>query len=255
MGKTQPLKKDLEKDANLITKKKGLKIHPPKVSLKSRKSEEKSRLEVQIVKMQPLIVRSLESQPSEVEGVESQPPPTQTLLAQLPQALPAPTLEASVDVSTLGLSIAEKSVVPVDISSDVVTNAITSNRFAGLEMIEEDENEVVNIEEEESIEEVFAEELSDHRSDAIQNVLLPLVSGDCLGVDKYYDDGIIGKNSETEAIDDIERDVWSESDLDDSKTQDSVQGESSVPKKRGRKSKGERTRAQAGLVPWHSPRL
>ncbi|CAI9108784.1 OLC1v1008467C1 [Oldenlandia corymbosa var. corymbosa] len=186
MGKPPPLKKDLEKDANLITKKKGIKIHLPKVSLKSRK---------------------------------------------------------------------KKSVAPVDISSDVVTHAITSNHFAALETIEEDKNEVVNVEEEGSIEEVFAEELGDHRSDAIQNVLLPLVSGDSLGLDKYYDDGIIGKNSEMGAVDDIERDVWSEGDLDDAKTHDSAQGESYVPKKCGRKSKEERARAQAGLVPRHSPRL
>ncbi|CAI9112784.1 OLC1v1013277C1 [Oldenlandia corymbosa var. corymbosa] len=95
---------------------------------------------------------------------------------------------------------------------------VSSNWFVALEMIEEVENEVVNVEEEEDVEEVFAEELGDKRSskcDDMRNALQKLVSGESLGVKKCFDDGEIGKNYETEDVDDIDRGVWTESDLDD----------------------------------------
>ncbi|CAI9099141.1 OLC1v1035918C1 [Oldenlandia corymbosa var. corymbosa] len=95
-----------------------------------------------------------------LEGVA---PPPQTLVAR-EEEVHSPSRDPATNVvgvhleeSTSGLSTTKKSIIPMDIPATTAPSSMP-NRFAILETIDEGDSELVTIDEEKVIEEVFVEQ-------------------------------------------------------------------------------------------------
>ncbi|CAI9108595.1 OLC1v1008239C1 [Oldenlandia corymbosa var. corymbosa] len=77
----------------------------------------------------------------------------------------------------------------------------------------------------------------------------PLDVGTCL------DDGMLGIATEVDDLDDIDRGSWSDGDIENAHVIELAQGEGSIHRKRGRKSKDEKETLLNGLGPRRSSQL
>ncbi|CAI9109177.1 OLC1v1008948C1 [Oldenlandia corymbosa var. corymbosa] len=110
--------------------------------------------------------------------------------------------------------VAEKSSIPVDILA-AATPASTSNRFAVLEMIEE-EDELVVVNEDEHVQNVFIKDLPPPQPSIQQQSILPEIgSGVYSPIDQSQDDGDVGRTSVATELEAGARGSSLDGDIDD----------------------------------------
>ncbi|CAI9112926.1 OLC1v1013435C1 [Oldenlandia corymbosa var. corymbosa] len=218
------------KENVLGLKKKRIKLQQQKVTWGSKRHKDDSSVEVEILQMQAVAPNEL------------QPAQSQTLAVQ--------TLEAHDSGSTSGLSLKEKrneqtqeSLRSMDAAIDsvppsgIIPSMAISNRFAALDVTEEEltKNQKTTEDEEEEEKE------------------MPLLGGaGPLDVGRCFDDGYIAKASAGQELESVEREIWCDGDADDI-SESQIEG--SVHKKRGRKSKDEKLKLLDGVVPGRSSRM
>ncbi|CAI9115267.1 OLC1v1016120C1 [Oldenlandia corymbosa var. corymbosa] len=214
----QPLQwsKDVEPR---VVKKKGIKLAPSKPKRSFKKGSGKPGLDVEILNLNPLIGKGIEP-----EVMES----------SVPSSCPVETLDArnmfsalqGLDEGDIELPLEkDKSAIATALFSKILPPTVTTNHFAALEMIEEGVNKVVSVEGEEYVEDVYIE--SPPTQHELQN-----------------DTEIAGKVSKPVEMEDVDSGVWSDGDADNVHVTGSVQGDGSVHKRRGRKSKEEKAKMQ-----------
>ncbi|CAI9102874.1 OLC1v1001232C1 [Oldenlandia corymbosa var. corymbosa] len=152
--------------------------------------------------------------------IDLQPSPERSELVPQSMINPNPPQTGNMSLALQGLDEGDnelplekdKSAIATTVSSEILPATVTKNCFAALEMIEEVVNEVVSVDEEEYVEDVYAknpptqhELQNDTELDgASQEVLMlenlsPLESGKC------SDDGDIGKVSKPVEMEDVNR--------------------------------------------------
>ncbi|CAI9112705.1 OLC1v1013183C1 [Oldenlandia corymbosa var. corymbosa] len=174
-------------------------------------------------------------------------PPAETLLARAP----AKAVIAQQAESTSGLSSMEKLAIPVDVPNECTSTIRGLQSICGFGDVDESD-------EDDKVENVYIEDLTVEQTSL--ELTIPTVAPQLLGnahetmqqldrgvslhTGRQSDDGEIAKSSGTLEIDDCDCDFCS--DGDNECAHDSMQGDKSVPKKHGRKSKVERALSQEG---------
>ncbi|CAI9099277.1 OLC1v1036065C1 [Oldenlandia corymbosa var. corymbosa] len=284
VGKPTVRMNESEKIEVPALKKKGIKIKSAKPKWPLKGGDPKSGLEAQIVSLNPLVVKGVEKESAMItEIVERQPvektlaarlgahPTGETLVAQV-----IPILESRQLESTSGLSVMEKEAIPVDLQpSPVRTETVcvvaqtlvqSENQFLVPQDAEEDDVE-------KEIENVFSE--VDTQSQKKQDDIgATLIDGELdldknrsllevelrnmslvpqLDLTRFNDDSSVNEIHNTEAVHD-ERELWSDGEIHDDHIVENDQGERTVTKKRGPKSKEERAKQSEGVELRHSLR-
>ncbi|CAI9089970.1 OLC1v1024628C1 [Oldenlandia corymbosa var. corymbosa] len=246
-------------------KKKGIKIKTAKLKWTLKGGDPKSRLEAQIVSLNPLVVKGVEKEAMMVTEIVESQPAAKTLAARLGAHPADETLAAQVESrqleSSSGLTVTEKEAIPVDLqASPVRTEAVcvdapplvqSENRFSILQAAEEDDikEEMENVHSEvhtqsQKEQDDIGATLIDGELDLDKNRSLLKVElrnmslVPQLDLTRSNDDSSENEIHNTEAVHD-ERELWSDGEIYDDHIVENDQGKRSVTKKRGRNSKEE----------------
>ncbi|CAI9099671.1 OLC1v1036527C1 [Oldenlandia corymbosa var. corymbosa] len=269
IGKPLQRRKDVEP---IVVKKKGIKLAPSKPKWSFQGGSGKLGLDVEILNLNLLICKGIEPEVMESSVPSSRPAETldacaleakvaETLGSELvPQSMINPnppqtgnmfSVRQGLDEGDNELPLEKDKSASSAVSSNILPATVTTNRFAALEIIEEVVNEVVSVEREEYVKDMYVENpptqheiqndneiAGDSHEVLMLENLSPLESGKCL------DDGDIGKVSKPMEMEDVDRGVWSDGDADNVHVTGSVQGEGYVHKKHGQKLKEEKEKMQ-----------
>ncbi|CAI9112578.1 OLC1v1013044C1 [Oldenlandia corymbosa var. corymbosa] len=142
-----------ESDKIEVLEKKGIKIKSAKPKWTLKGGDPKSRLEAQIISLNPLVVKGVEKEAMMVTEIVESQPAAKTLAAQLGTHQAGETLAAEVKSRQLesysGITAMEKEAIPVDLQpSPIRTEAVcvdapplvqSENRFSILQAAEQDD--------------------------------------------------------------------------------------------------------------------
>ncbi|CAI9108928.1 OLC1v1008636C1 [Oldenlandia corymbosa var. corymbosa] len=229
VGKPLPLKSDSGKEKNPAVVKKGVKLHGPKVILGSKRSQGQGDPKVDIINMNPLIVRGVESKKSQLVST-----PAETLIAPSPP--PAPTLERNEPATMQHDDLNRSSEVP------------QSNKCLVLQVIDDAGDN------DEDVEDVFTEERGDRELAVIDKDNLLRAEDDSMTKQQFFPDDSFEPKCEDD-VEDLHVGRWSEGEKEEADLVRKDQGELSVKSKRGRKSKTEQAKLLEGKELWRSLRL
>ncbi|CAI9108964.1 OLC1v1008685C1 [Oldenlandia corymbosa var. corymbosa] len=222
-------------------KKKGIKIPPPKPKWLSRGGEDGAKqqdLEVQILQMNPLVVKAIES--------VSQPA-AKALDPRPSDLMPAETLVQRALESTSGLLTQEKSLIPIDLHEEFDPCVRRKNI---------DDDDAPLLDDSEEVEVVFSEEnveLHQKQADDVE-VMLPVMELQRMSlipqsvIEKSCDDSFTEKTPEEDDEDEAaEEFCWSEGERDVAHVERAHNGDIIIVKrKKGQKSKEERAKLNEG---------
>ncbi|CAI9094821.1 OLC1v1030621C1 [Oldenlandia corymbosa var. corymbosa] len=248
----KPMVRVNESDNIEVPEKKGIKIKSAKPKWTLKRGDPKNTLEAQIVSLNPLVVKGVEKEATVATEVVKNNPATKTLEAWTAETLAAEeTLGAQVDLRP---SPVRTEAVCVDAPPLVQLG----NRFSILHAAEDDEAEDHTQSQEEQ-DNIGATSVDGNFDLAKNSALLEVELRNMslvpqLDPIRSNDDTSANEIPNTEAVHD-ERELWSDGEIHDDHIVENDQGECTVTKKRGRKSKEERAKQSEGVELRHSLRL
>ncbi|CAI9115354.1 OLC1v1016241C1 [Oldenlandia corymbosa var. corymbosa] len=290
VGKPLPQLKEIEKENVPNTKKKGVKLQQPKVTRGSKHKKDIPELDVEILKRQSLTVRAIakpanESQWQtlaalpETRAGESTSGLSEKEKSEVPvDVSDSPTLvprdhvvEAAIQQgkdSNQGEDVhLLQSVAQVNVSGNTTSSSPpmaeeapileTSNRYAALEevsieVVDEEVVKVADVFEEDAMLSHEIQNISElveaPRDEPLLATTSPLDVGTCLN------DGVWGMSADDDDRANIDRGSWSDGNAETDHVLEPVQGEGSIHKKHGRKSKKEKVQLLDGFMPRQSSR-